>query len=588
MKQTKLEKDKLAAIEQTIIEDRQTLLSVLLELTVAASNLVDPASPIALFLERLAERLGCTAALFLEVTKSDKKEVRLVESIGLSGTSRNIPLVNLESIASSIGSPIGSNDDQNMDHGELAAPAALPYLELLNPNLVRWSFPICIGGSEANPEVMYYLQLYFDGHQVPKKQYYGLCKRLLLTLKNALAHRRLYRSTLEQNALLEAQSECTMEGILMVSVDHKVRFINQRFVDMWGFKPRINTFLGKADVIPLVDKVKNPFELFSELDSLEDNRERRTQTEVYLKDGLILECLSVPIEDQNKVYYGRGWYFRDITENKRAQRERALLLKREIKARSVAEVERKKIEKALGTRDDFISIASHELRTPITSLRLQLQLMQKMLLSTSPIELHSGTILQRLIRMATLSEQQVERLTQLIFGLLDVSRIQAGKLSLEPQQVNLSELLLEVVSRFNEQFAATRIEVSLNIESEIVGYWDPVRVEQVINNLIVNAMKYGTGKPIEVSLTRSHDSARMAVRDYGIGIRKDQQKQIFKKYERVSSSANITGLGLGLYIVRQIVKHHRGSISVHSSPGQGATFIVHLPLDLAKDSRLSA
>jgi signal transduction histidine kinase len=224
--------------------------------------------------------------------------------------------------------------------------------------------------------------------------------------------------------------------------------------------------------------------------------------------------------------------------------------------------------RAVQLRDEFISIASHELNTPLTTLKLQLEL----LLRRAPLP--DGAPAPA--RTAELLHRQVDRLTQLVGQLLDVSRIGAGRLELESQDVDLVELVRDVAAHFS---APGVPEIRLSLPgSAVVGRWDRMRIEQVVTNLISNAIKYGGGKPLSVELGAADGRARLAVRDEGEGIARADHERIFGRFERATAPGGIPGLGLGLYIARENVAAHGGTIRVESEPGQGATFIVELPL----------
>jgi len=170
------------------------------------------------------------------------------------------------------------------------------------------------------------------------------------------------------------------------------------------------------------------------------------------------------------------------------------------------------------------------------------------------------------------------RISHLIDNLLDVARINAGKLSMVPEQVDLVALVRETMDRHASDFAAAGCTTSVQAPQHLEGRFDPMRFEQALTNLLTNAVKYAPGKPIDVALSQEADEAVIAVTDHGEGIPEDARERIFKRYERVGSAANVGGLGLGLFISRQIVDAHRGSLKVESAPGQGATFIMRLPM----------
>jgi PAS domain S-box-containing protein len=231
---------------------------------------------------------------------------------------------------------------------------------------------------------------------------------------------------------------------------------------------------------------------------------------------------------------------------------------------------RRRIEEALRARDDFISVASHELRTPMTTLRLQTESLMS--------GLKRGQMTpERALPKLTLARRQLDRLDALVADLVDVTRISSGRLELNREAVDLGELCEEVAQRFSDELAKAQCRLSLEVAHGLVGQWDRFRVDQVLTNLLTNAMKYGEGKPVHLRLRRDGDVAELSVRDEGPGIAKTEQVRIFERFERVSPKQH-SGLGLGLWIAQKIVGASGGSIDVTSEPGQGATFTVRLPL----------
>jgi signal transduction histidine kinase len=178
-------------------------------------------------------------------------------------------------------------------------------------------------------------------------------------------------------------------------------------------------------------------------------------------------------------------------------------------------------------------------------------------------------------------ERQIVRLTNLVNNLLDVSRISTHKLQLDYEPVDLAELAREVCGRLTPEAVRAGCMLAVHTDGEVPGTWDRVRLDQVVTNLVTNAVKYGAGKPIEVSVRRQGASARLLVCDHGIGIDPEDQARIFDRFERAVSEHHYGGLGLGLWIVRQILDALGGTIRVESQRGKGATFIVVLPRDRA-------
>ncbi|MGZ3459899.1 MAG: sensor histidine kinase, partial [Archangium sp.] len=176
------------------------------------------------------------------------------------------------------------------------------------------------------------------------------------------------------------------------------------------------------------------------------------------------------------------------------------------------------------------------------------------------------------------AEHTSQRLGALVDELLDAGRITAGRLKLEREEVDLATLARDAVGRMSEALARTGSEVKLVADAQVVGRWDRVRLEQVVGNLLSNAAKYGRGQPVEVRVEAGHDGrARLVVKDHGIGIAPEDQARIFERFERAVNGRQFHGLGLGLWISREIVESHGGHIQVQSAPGEGSTFTVELP-----------
>jgi signal transduction histidine kinase len=242
----------------------------------------------------------------------------------------------------------------------------------------------------------------------------------------------------------------------------------------------------------------------------------------------------------------------DVTEHKQIERE---------------------LEEAIRVRDDFISVASHELKTPLTSLRLNLDV----LLSAAA---GSGTLTpEKLHRRLEIVDRVADRLQQLIEELLNITRVTSGHLALTLTQVDVAEVIDDVLARLANQLADAHCTVNANLQRPVLGRWDRLRLDQVVTNLVSNAIKYGGGRPIDISLTANDQGAVLVVRDRGIGIAAEDHSRIFRRFERAVSTRSFGGLGIGLWLVERIVGALGGQISVASQPGQGAVFSVMLPLE---------
>lgn len=235
---------------------------------------------------------------------------------------------------------------------------------------------------------------------------------------------------------------------------------------------------------------------------------------------------------------------------------------------------RERLAQAVSSRDEFLSIASHELKTPLTALRLQAQLTQRNLEKGSKDFFTED----RMNRFANSLDTQVDRLTNLVDDMLDISRIQSGKFIFSFQNGRLDHLVRDVLHRMTPALEHAGCELLMEIQDPIEADFDPFRIEQVLINLLSNAMKYGAGRPIHVRLGTEGEEAVLSVQDHGIGIAPENHRRIFERFERAISANDISGLGLGLFIVRQILDTHGGAIRVESALGEGATFTVSLPL----------
>jgi len=269
------------------------------------------------------------------------------------------------------------------------------------------------------------------------------------------------------------------------------------------------------------------------------------------------------------LYRNRKRMARQLDELERSRREQEVLLDelRHTKA---------ELEDAVRMRDDFMSIVSHELKTPLNTLILEVQL-RKLQLARHNLAAFSE---DKLRQMVDKDERQIQSLIRLIDDMLDVSRIRTGKLSIRPTPVDIGKLVASVVDNFAPQMEASGCILQFQQCEPLQGVWDEFRIEQVVANLLTNAMRYGAGQPVQVSVSRRGEYACVEVRDHGIGISPASLERIFCQFERAEGSESSAGLGLGLYIAEQIVTAHGGRIQVESEAGEGALFRVLLPVDV--------
>jgi two-component system OmpR family sensor kinase len=226
-------------------------------------------------------------------------------------------------------------------------------------------------------------------------------------------------------------------------------------------------------------------------------------------------------------------------------------------------------QRAIQIRDDFLSIAGHELRTPLTTLRLQVEALSRL------AESRPGSVPQTVVDRA---HRSVDRLVVIVDQLLDVSRIRAGHLQMHFEKCNLSEIAQATVDQIRDAAAIVGSEITIDTPGPVLGRWDRARLDRVVTNLLGNAIKFGSGKPIEVRVGLDGATARVSVTDHGIGIAEADHERIFGQFEQARSAKQSAGLGLGLWITQRIVDAHGGTVSVRSKAGEGTTFTVELPL----------
>jgi len=225
-------------------------------------------------------------------------------------------------------------------------------------------------------------------------------------------------------------------------------------------------------------------------------------------------------------------------------------------------------EDAVRLREDFLAIAAHELNSPLTSLQLLVQGFSRGMLKMSPDKVEHAVALM---------ERQTRTLRRLVDQLLDMARFTAYGMSLQLGDTDLSVIVRDVAEQLGEQLQRAGCRLSIHVDGRIVGLWDRERLQQVTVNLLENALKFGAGKPIDVNLAEDGGIAQLTVRDYGIGIPAERLSNVFDRFERGVPVTHYGGLGLGLFIVREIVRAHGGSVRVESQLDQGTTFIVELP-----------
>ena len=269
------------------------------------------------------------------------------------------------------------------------------------------------------------------------------------------------------------------------------------------------------------------------------------------KDGTRFwaNVIITPMRGTDGVILGFAKVTRDLTDRKRLEEERLLTVQ---------------AQEGIRLRDEFLSIVSHELKTPLAGLLLQIESAAKNV---------EDKTRDKLLR----ARESGERLDTLIETLLDVSRIATGRFVLSTEPCDLSALVKEIADSFQMAAAKAGSEIRLHVQEKVRGVWDRVRMSQVIANLLSNAIKYGAGRPVDVHLTEGEGHATLEIVDHGPGVDPTMQSRIFERFERAASTRHYGGLGIGLYVVREIVVAHGGQVGVENSPEGGARFMIRVP-----------
>jgi signal transduction histidine kinase len=248
-----------------------------------------------------------------------------------------------------------------------------------------------------------------------------------------------------------------------------------------------------------------------------------------------------------------------------------LLLAEELCRRAAVAIDNARLyreaQEAVRLRDDFLAVASHELKAPLTPVQLM-------------IEQLDGELAGRPEALATtvqMMRRQIRRMVRLVDQLLDVTEMQAGFLHLQAADVDLVALVKDVEEQLADDLARAQCPLHIQAPAQLAGHWDRARLEQVVASLLSNALKFGARHPIEIVLEAVGETVRLVVRDHGTGISPDRLPSIFDRFERGVSPRSYGGLGLGLFVVKQVVEAHGGRVSVESTPGAGSTFTVELP-----------
>lgn len=381
-----------------------------------------------------------------------------------------------------------------------------------------------------------------------------------------LERERLLSLVAAERARLEAVLQQLPAGVLIVEACGRVVLHNRKVLEIWGIDELdsgADPFAAQLRATRPDGQPLRPQEWASRRAIAAGAPVLDEELRIVRADGRVGHLLqsAVPIRGPGGRVVAAALSLQDVT----ALREHQHLL----------EEKERNLEQAVRARDEFIGIASHELRTPITSMKLHLEMLQR----ADARGQADAFAPERVRRVMAQSARSLERLTRLVEEMLDSSRLQSGRLTITREPVDLCEVVGEVIERTRPQLEAVETPLSFHcLAPRISGWFDRFRVEQVLGNLLSNAARYARGRPVRVCLGLEASRAVMTVADQGPGVPLEARERIFERFERLVSPSECSGLGLGLYIVREIVAAHGGDVRVEGEPGQGAIFVVSLPL----------
>jgi PAS domain S-box-containing protein len=501
-----------------LVDDRpENLVALAATLEAPGYNLVTARSGAEALRQLLRDEF---ALVLLDVLMPDMDGFEVAALIRQRDPSRRVPIIFMTAMGGDVGSIYRGYTSGAVDY--LVKP--------IDPEVVR-------------AKVAVFVELFRKNQQIQRQAE--------LLRQSAEREQRRSRATLDQ---FRSTLDAVRDGVWIFEPDPlRFTYVNEGASRLAGYDRAALLAMGPLDLVPdtaglraTLAQLRDGSRDVLTLDAVQRRRDGTTHPV-----ELSLQYITPPGESGRFVAI-----VRDVTERRHADAERARLYG---EART-----------AIRARDEFLSIASHELKTPLTSLKLYVKTLLRAAGRGDPSAAQCAHKLEAI-------DRQVDRLTKLINNLLDVSRITAGRIDLELDDVDLTALVRDIAERARDELARAGCPFTLRANEGVVGRWDPLRLDQVITNLLSNAIKYGNGKPIEMALAADGPAVRVTVRDHGIGIAPDHQARIFQRFERAVSERQYGGFGLGLWICRQIVNALRGEIAVASTPGEGSTFTVTLP-----------
>jgi signal transduction histidine kinase len=393
-------------------------------------------------------------------------------------------------------------------------------------------------------------------------------RQIIAVLKNITERKKAEEEILLKNTVLKAQSETATSGILVVDDKGNTLFYNSIFAKIWGIPQKIlDTRNDKKMIEYILDRLEDPEKFVSSVKYLYTYKNKKSNDELRFKDGRILDRYSSPMINENGKYYGRVWYFRDVTEQKKAEeliKNYNTKLESEVNARTKELVEEeRKVETLSSMKDEFIRNISHELRTPLSVVIGNLKLLR----DSAPIGKE-----REWAKSLDMLDRNTERMTNSINKILEINELSI--MTPKKERIYLNDIIGEV---YRDQLPITSkkgLKMELHTEPVVI-VGDGTLIKIAFMNLVSNAVKFTNKGKINIELKAFDGTVSMKVTDTGIGISSENQKRIYDKFFKANPSA--PGAGVGLTITKDIVEKHNGKIKISSKPGKGSVFEILLP-----------
>jgi PAS domain S-box-containing protein len=447
--------------------------------------------------------------------------------------------------------------------GRAAAGAGLGILDLamMHGEAILQLPPSSAGGRPALAMAAQFLAETLSPFEMTLRSYQANARLLGLSETLAQQNAEIDRAREQLRIILDA----TTAVIYLKDAEGRYLFVNRQFLEVFGL--RRDEVIGEVDEDALPPSAARTLQR-EDADVLAARAPQQLEETIPGRDGArTYLSLKFPLLDAAGESYGLCCVATDITERKRA--EEAVRRAIEGAARERA------LERGIQARDQFLVVASHELKTPLTSLELQVGSLLRLARSDPDASVSDARVRAKCETIL----KQVERMTVLINTLLDVAKLTSGRVELCRERLDLGEVARRAVVSCGDAIRRSGSELRLRVPAPVVGMWDRPSLETAVAHLVSNAVKFGAGAPVELRVEAAAGRALLAVRDHGMGVPVEDQDRIFERFERAVSDRHFGGFGVGLWIAREAVEAHGGTIRVSSRPGEGAEFTIELPLD---------